>query len=108
MKYKTLLEVKEIISEAEKNFGMYQVLDKDLNETMDFNKILEMVKRLDYNNRNWIIQKLEDLGGVGSRISEQLSDELEISQIEPVSGVGMGMEVQNDYQMMMNKFGLNS
>ena len=108
MKYKTLLEVKEIISEAEKNFGMYQVLDKDLNETMDFNKILEMVKRLDYDNRNWIIQKLEDLGGVGSRISEQLSDELEISQIEPVSGVGMGMEVQNAYQMMMNKFGLNS
>ena len=46
MKYKTLLEVKEIISEAEKNFGMYQVLDKDLNETMDFNKILEMVKRI--------------------------------------------------------------
>ena len=108
MKYKTLLEVKEIISEAEKNFGMYQVLDKDLNETMDFNKILEMVKRLDYDNRNWIIQKLEDLGGVGSRISEQLSDELEISQIEPVSGVGMGMGVQNAYQMMMNKFGLNS
>lgn len=108
MKYKTLLEIKEIISEAEKNFGMYQVLDKDLNETMDFNKILEMVKRLDYDNRNWIIQKLEDLGGVGSRISEQLSDELEISKIEPVPGIGMGMEAQNAYQMMMNKFGLNS
>lgn len=107
MKYKTLLEVKEIISEAEKNFGMYQVLDKDLNETMDFNKILEMVKRLDYDNRNWIIQKLEDLGGVGSRISEQLSDELEISQMEPVHGVGMGVEVQNAYQMFMDKLGLN-
>jgi len=107
MKYKTLIQIKEIIDQSVNMFGEYQALDKDLRETMDFDKILKMVDELNFENKKWIIQKLEDLGGVGSRISDQLSDELEISQMEPVHGVGMGVEVQNAYQMFMDKLGLN-
>ena len=51
MKYKTLIQIKEIIDQSVNMFGEYQALDKDLRETMDFDKILKMVDELNFENK---------------------------------------------------------
>ena len=110
MKYKTLLEVKEIISEAQKNFGEYEVLDKHPSETMDFSKVVQMVKELPLESQKWIIQKLEDFGSVGPMIAECLEGELDIpspyTNLSP-NGNGMNVELQTAYDLFVNKLGLN-
>lgn len=110
MKYKTLLEVKEIISEAQKNFGEYEVLDKHPSETMDFGKVVQMVKELPLESQKWIIQKLEDFGSVGPAIAECLEAELDIpspyTNLSP-NGNGMNVELQTAYDLFVNKLGLN-